>query len=206
MRKIALSLGLSLVFLIGCNERNLNDEVSDVNFVKNFKFENKSKKQKFEFFQKCVNDPIGVGMIKFNRDSVREYNIANKDLERLLIKQSEFKDAYFYGEFFVIKPKLINENLFSKNENIDFTVAGDSELSICSGIIFAATSNGIVNDNCDFSGRMAFNTGIMHACAGANVSGTADQLYAGFMAWDFDAFGDTQRALNASPVGEVYGL
>ncbi|WP_435523128.1 hypothetical protein [Chryseobacterium indoltheticum] len=67
MRKIALSLGLSLVFLIGCNERNLNDEVADVNFVKNFTLENKSKKQKFEFFQKCVNDPIGVGMIKFNR-------------------------------------------------------------------------------------------------------------------------------------------
>lgn len=215
MRKITYLLaGLSLMIFVGCNNDSelldnskeqgvVKESYNSVN-VRNFKFENASKKERAIFFKECLDNPIKMGLIKFDRTKVKEYNMKNKALERLLIRESGAKDVYFYGEHFTIKPKnsSFDKNILAKNTDATYYYYGDSDISACSGFIYSYTSHGIVNDNCE-NYKMAFNLDIMFSYHGLGFT-AGNRMQA--CAWSGDPYGDSDRAVLASPVGEVFKL
>ncbi|OCA70629.1 hypothetical protein BBI01_11815 [Chryseobacterium artocarpi] len=217
MKKLTIRLlaCLSLAFFVECSdsdqlsnqiEISVKNQTEDLVTVKTFNFNKSSRKERAVFLKKCLKDPIGMGMIKFESSKIREYNIKNKSLERLLMKESERKDVYFFEEFFTVLPKenTSNKNIVSKLDG--YCYYGDSQISVCSGVIYANTSHGIVNDNCQ-NYKMGFNLNIMHAYTGYEYGGGGDSSY--FLqacAWDMDPYGDSGRAVAAAPVEEVFTL
>lgn len=207
MRKITYLLAsLSLMFFIECNDsteliENQSQELTTIQ--KNDFTKKRSSKEEGEFLKKCLIDPIGMGMIKFDKNNLKEYKIKNKDLERMLLTYSETRDAYFYGEYFTVKSRDSARNNFDDSPR--FYYFGDSEISICSGAIYSYLSYKLVNDNCD-NGKMGFNTSIMHSFSGSNLHGSGGGYYMSGCAWDSDGYGESDKAVMAAPVEEVFKI
>jgi len=191
-----------ILSFVGCDDSTYSQESLDKISItaKNVNFSKMKSEDIGVFLKKCLENPIEMELIKFEKQNLKSYNIKNRDLEKLLLENCDTKDVYFYNEIFVVKPK----TEITSKKNV-WKYYGNSDENICSGQIFPEQNCETIDDTCQESYHFVYDTNVLGAFSGTNASST-NKLYhyaIQYNLWVGDSCGDSEIAVENSPTGAI---